>query len=676
MESNIDNDIEAHYIRTFFCKALYDYQHGDDPDSNELRFRRGDIIEVLTRLESGWWDGLLGEQRGWFPSNYVAAITDSEACAALAAFTGQAESEAEEGRPSAGSVEGSSDETVTEVVSIIPISDDRISPTSSEDSEILYELDIDTQEEQPPPPTSYWSCERCEAAFVQKDMARLHVHVKHLSNFEKLQSQSETAERWITARSRTEPITPLEFSCGVLAGKVLSMSSFMIMFLSAGYNAYQVLESLTLEAQDLSLSSSVNFLITVALHRPSILKLAKHVRRVISSLSESEKKDIMGLRGDRAADVLDLINVILPAMNHIPQSPWDHLFQLYDVQQSRRLQDNLSRIFVRLCESSLQLPRRLYLSEVRMQSQRAAAKGSFGEIFEGNYKSTHVALKTLRVFETREDNTKNQKAFFREIALLRCIHHQHICPIIGVDMTSIAGATCLVLPWMEYGNVLAYRSRMNWSSSDAIRLIYQIASGLAYLHEQGAAHGDLHIGNILIDSARDVRLADFGFANFFDAGASCSSGQPGATRCMAPKILNPDLFGLSRVQHTPQSDMYSFGQVAWQIYTEEIPFPSYNDHRSMFAILEGKHQERPTSGKLIPNAFWDIMLACWQFQPENRVGAAAARDNLRKLLLPEPVSARPSTITLNRLRLTSDLGPRPSNFAVINRPLPPLPEVD
>lgn len=66
---------------TFFCRALYDYQ---SRDASSLSFRRSDIIEVLTRLESGWWDGLLGDERGWFPSNYVEVISDQEAEAALA----------------------------------------------------------------------------------------------------------------------------------------------------------------------------------------------------------------------------------------------------------------------------------------------------------------------------------------------------------------------------------------------------------------------------------------------------------------------------------------------------------------------------------------------------------------------------------------------------------------
>lgn len=67
-------------LSTFWCRALYDYQKSDN---SSLSFRKNDIIEVLSKLESGWWDGLLGEERGWFPSNYVTVISEEEAELAL-----------------------------------------------------------------------------------------------------------------------------------------------------------------------------------------------------------------------------------------------------------------------------------------------------------------------------------------------------------------------------------------------------------------------------------------------------------------------------------------------------------------------------------------------------------------------------------------------------------------
>ena len=61
--------------QTLYVRALYDYE-ADDRTS--LSFRQGDIIEVLTRLESGWWDGIIHGVRGWFPSNYCAIVTSPD----------------------------------------------------------------------------------------------------------------------------------------------------------------------------------------------------------------------------------------------------------------------------------------------------------------------------------------------------------------------------------------------------------------------------------------------------------------------------------------------------------------------------------------------------------------------------------------------------------------------
>ncbi|TRM64090.1 ras guanine nucleotide exchange factor domain-containing protein [Schizophyllum amplum] len=64
-----------------FVLALHDYS----PQSSSatcLSFRAGQVIHVLNRDTSGWWDGELEGRRGWFPSNYVdanpASLTEEE----------------------------------------------------------------------------------------------------------------------------------------------------------------------------------------------------------------------------------------------------------------------------------------------------------------------------------------------------------------------------------------------------------------------------------------------------------------------------------------------------------------------------------------------------------------------------------------------------------------------
>jgi son of sevenless len=43
------------------------------PNVQCLSFRAGQVIHVLNRDQTGWWDGELDGRRGWFPSNYVNA---------------------------------------------------------------------------------------------------------------------------------------------------------------------------------------------------------------------------------------------------------------------------------------------------------------------------------------------------------------------------------------------------------------------------------------------------------------------------------------------------------------------------------------------------------------------------------------------------------------------------
>ncbi|KAJ1911760.1 hypothetical protein IWQ60_009986 [Tieghemiomyces parasiticus] len=57
-------------------RAVYDFE-GQGPSS--LSFRKGDIIEVHTQLDSGWWNGTCRNERGWFPSNYVELYQPEEA---------------------------------------------------------------------------------------------------------------------------------------------------------------------------------------------------------------------------------------------------------------------------------------------------------------------------------------------------------------------------------------------------------------------------------------------------------------------------------------------------------------------------------------------------------------------------------------------------------------------
>ena len=67
----IFNDLNTIPPLGLYVRALYDY---DADDRTELSFKQGDTIQVIAPLESGWWDGIINDVRGWFPSNYCTVV--------------------------------------------------------------------------------------------------------------------------------------------------------------------------------------------------------------------------------------------------------------------------------------------------------------------------------------------------------------------------------------------------------------------------------------------------------------------------------------------------------------------------------------------------------------------------------------------------------------------------
>ncbi|KAK5823092.1 ras guanine nucleotide exchange factor domain-containing protein [Linnemannia elongata] len=79
-------------------RALYPYV-SEDPNTISLSFEADDLIQVVTQLDSGWWYGFCNQARGWFPSNFVEEITQSDL-----------EDDSEEGDEE-GSVDNDNDDT-------------------------------------------------------------------------------------------------------------------------------------------------------------------------------------------------------------------------------------------------------------------------------------------------------------------------------------------------------------------------------------------------------------------------------------------------------------------------------------------------------------------------------------------------------------------------------------
>ncbi|KAG1887175.1 kinase-like domain-containing protein [Suillus subluteus] len=121
---------------------------------------------------------------------------------------------------------------------------------------------------------------------------------------------------------------------------------------------------------------------------------------------------------------------------------------------------------------------------------------------------------------------------------------------------------------------------------DRLLLLHDIATGLNYLHTfsftvyghtyfNPVVHGDLTGNNVLIGSDRTAYLADFGLSGTLTqlpgmSYLAMSHYRPGALRWAAPELFSTEE---SAPVVTTRSDIYSFGSIALQVLTGNIPWP-------------------------------------------------------------------------------------------------------
>lgn len=86
----------------------------------------------------------------------------------------------------------------------------------------------------------------------------------------------------------------------------------------------------------------------------------------------------------------------------------------------------------------------------------------------------------------------------------------------------------IVMEYASNGELFEYvQRRKRIPESEAKKIMFQIFLAVDHLHSIGIVHRDLKLENILIDGEGQIRIADFGFANYGDdENLKTSCGSP------------------------------------------------------------------------------------------------------------------------------------------------------
>ena len=260
----------------------------------------------------------------------------------------------------------------------------------------------------------------------------------------------------------------------------------------------------------------------------------------------------------------------------------------------------------------------------QIQLNQRLGSGHFGTVlaadFHTNGETVAVAVKQL----LPNASPDLLLSFLEEAVLMLDFDHPHVMQVIAVAISETT-APSLLLPLMTSGDLLSFL-RTGKATDMKVRQLLSIgadvARGMAYLVSKRIVHRDVASRNCLLDEQLNVRIADFGLSRDVYANecyTARDASQSLAIRWMAPECLTDQRF-------THASDVWSFGVLMWEITSlGATPFADCSSRHVLALLQSGTRLQQPS---LCPDFLYDLMLACWHEDPEERVGFPAIVDRM------------------------------------------------
>ncbi|XP_055873611.1 mitogen-activated protein kinase kinase kinase A-like [Biomphalaria glabrata] len=124
----------------------------------------------------------------------------------------------------------------------------------------------------------------------------------------------------------------------------------------------------------------------------------------------------------------------------------------------------------------------------------------------------------------------------------------------------------IFMEYIEEGSLRKYMSTNGRLNIDMIKhFTRQILQGVQYLHGLECVHRDIKPENVLIKS-KNIKLADFGLARFFEEISKTYTAFTGTIRYMAPEVFEKGKSNSKSV------DIWATGFVVLEMTTCDIPF--------------------------------------------------------------------------------------------------------
>ncbi len=223
-----------------------------------------------------------------------------------------------------------------------------------------------------------------------------------------------------------------------------------------------------------------------------------------------------------------------------------------------------------------------------------------------------VALKLLADDMALDNEARTR--FLREARFASGVESDHVVKI--YDFGEMNGHLFLVSELLRGSDLRAVLREGTLNSvSENLKVLLQVADGLAAIHQHGIVHRDIKPDNIHIERNGRVRLMDFGVARSEDLNLTRTGVTMGTPYYMAPEQILAE-----RVDC--RTDLYSFGIVAFEMLAGHRPVVGDTVAALFHKTLHEPLDLQPLENAKCPRALIALIASCSAKQIEDRPKSA------------------------------------------------------
>jgi serine/threonine protein kinase len=262
----------------------------------------------------------------------------------------------------------------------------------------------------------------------------------------------------------------------------------------------------------------------------------------------------------------------------------------------------------------------------RFQIKHEIGRGGMGRVYLALDSNTGKDVAIKKVFC---DSALEVNRAMAEVWPVRQLNHEHLVSYEDVFFEGDDAEKFVVCIVMEYFNMgdlhqeiqRRAQSGNHFDQIDALVMMQQITSGIAYLHEKNLLHRDIKPMNIFRCKNNMLKIGDFGLVKSMEHTEAKTTA--GTHRYMSPEIFRKDQ------KYSFKADVWSLGVVFLEILLlgiDVMPYLEIYMNRSWHNEIETAMLSKNYSKKIV-----NLVLQCLELEEHSRISTNNLLEELNRL---------------------------------------------